>query len=266
MTCVFCDKSDSLNTSLTLTLDDGTKVSVLICDTHAENATIKTTKAAYLKKQKKIAIIMEKAKALGLNITDVQQQGKLLVSTVENQPTKQLIQQPINDQQIIPNQDDPDEVSTDKIDRPGGIISVGGTGNVQGQSVSVSANRSHDLSSLESKLPEEARKGKAKMVVVEGREGQPLAIPEKRTDGLGTTVLKITKKEDDARLQTRFKKMATDSIHHDRTPDFARAGYQNTQVECPICRGECNIKQNVGGIVKDTTCPKCNGTGTISVY
>ncbi len=107
-----------------------------------------------------------------------------------------------------------------------------------------------------------ARKGKAKLTVMEGRDGQQLVIPEKRVDGMGTTRLKIVKKEDDTKLQSRFKRMAKDTIEHDKVPNFAREGYQNTQLECPFCHGNCTIVH----LKREISCPKCNGAGVISTY
>ncbi len=92
--------------------------------------------------------------------------------------------------------------------------------------------------------------------------GMPLVIAEKRVDGMGTTRLRITKKEDDNKLQSRFKRMAKDTTERDRTPNFAREGYQNTQSTCMMCNGDMEIVH----LGKRIQCPKCNGAGTISTY
>ncbi len=258
--CVFCGETANLNTELSVSMEDGTKVRVLICDAHAEDATIKTARVAYLDKKKKIDAVLEQAKALGLNITGVQQQGSLLVPTVARPQSPIAISAPL--EPIEPQDLSGDGVvTTELLDGRRGMQSVGGStdfGHVPGMA-------SHDLTSFASKLPEGARNGKAKMTVVEGREGQPLAIPETRVDGTGTTRLRISKKEDDTKLQARFKKMANESIQRDGSHNFARDGYQNTQATCPICRGAQTIKQSVGGVVRDVQCPKCNGFGTISL-
>lgn len=258
--CVFCDATTNLNTQLNVTLDDGTKVSVLICDTHAEDATVKTARAAYVVKQDKIKAVIEQAKALGLNITGMEQQGRILVPTMAPKPAP-VVEQHTPAAPVAATLEGDQVIATEILDSRRGMQSIGGAtdfGHVAGHA-------SHDFTGLQSKLPEEARKGKAKMTVVEAREGMPIAIPETRVDGTGTTRIRVVKKEDDGKLQQRFKRMAKDSIEKDKTPDFARAGYQNTQAECPICRGLCTIKQNVGGTVKDVTCPKCGGMGSISL-
>jgi len=68
--CVFCDSSTDLNTSLIVTLDNGHKITVLICDTHAEEATVKSARDAYLDKRKKIDDIIAQAKVLGVDLTE----------------------------------------------------------------------------------------------------------------------------------------------------------------------------------------------------
>lgn len=258
--CVFCDATDNLNTQMNVTIDDGTKVTVFICDTHAEDATVKTAKNAYTIKQDKIKVLIEQAKALGFNLTGMEQQGGVLVPTLAKPPRPAAPAAEASPAQ--PEALEGDQViSTEILDSRRGMQSVGGQLDGVGH---VTSHSSHDLSGLQSKLPEDARKGKAKMAIVEARVGMPIAIPETRIDGLGTTRIRVTKKENDGTLQSRFKKMAKDSIELDRTPDFARSGYQNTQAECPICRGTCVIKQNVGGVVKEVSCPKCGGLGSIS--
>ncbi len=258
--CVYCAATTNLNTSFNISLDDGKKVSVMICDAHAEDATVKTAKAAYLDKQAQIDDIMAKARALGLNITGMQQQGSLLIPVMEQPKARQMVQEEAPP--VATDLEGDHIISTDLIDSRAGMMSIGGNTDMG----HVSSLPSHSFSGLQDQLPQNARKGRAKMTMVEGRAGQPLAIPETRVDGTGTTRIRISKKEDDGRLQTRFKKMAKDTIDHDRVPNFARAGYQNTQTDCPICRGSCVVKQNVNGRVQEVSCPKCNGSGVISTY
>jgi len=255
--CVFCDATVNLNTQLTVTLDDGSKISVLICDAHADDATVKTAKAAYIVKQDKIKVVIEQARALGLNVTGMEQHGRILVPTV----TVAAKSPPPIEQSIEPVELSGEQViNTEMLDRRS-MQSVGGATTDFGH---VASHSSYDFNDLQSKLPDEARKGKAKMAMVEAREGMPIAIPETRVDGTGTTRIRVLKKEDDTKLQQRFKKMADDSMR-DKTPNFARAGYQNTQAVCPICQGSCAIRQNVGGAMKEVTCPKCGGAGLISI-
>lgn len=256
--CIYCGTSKNLNTQLTITLDDGLKHTVDICDEHAEEASIKSAKAAFLDKQKKIQEVIEQAKALGLNISE---SGGVMIAEKPPEPAPQEIQTPEpqpqpkpQPQPIIPEEDG-DWVSTDVVDRSRPMSSVGGNttlGNVQSYA-------SHDTASVKGELPADALKGKVKMAVVEGREGQPLAVPQQRVDGTGTTRISIQKTEDDRKLQQRFKKMAADSMH-DQTPDFARSGYANTTATCPICHGDGDVRMGRNTQV----CPKCGGSGIIS--
>jgi hypothetical protein len=257
--CVYCGKTQDLNTSLTITLEDDKKVSVSICDEHAEEATIKSAREAYQAKQDQINAVLEQAKALGLNISETG--GGLTVATAPppSEPAPQAEgtpTQPVAKQPVVPDLEGDDVVPTTKLDANKGMQSVGGR--VQG--TSVSSHASLNTSDLQSKLPEEVLQGKAKMAIVEGREGQPIAIPQKRVDGTGTTRITINKGGGDRDLQERFKRMAVSSQSSDDNtagPDF-RQGYQESQRDCPFCRGV--------GEVNDKECPKCKGAGFISIY
>lgn len=238
---------------MTITLDDGSKVKVHLCDEHAEDATVKTARIAYMKKQDAINAVLEQARALGLNISE--SNGLVIAqeapkpapqqTQVTNQPTKKS---PVKNDL----ENDPDVISTERLDSHPGMLSVGGSAG----NTSVESFSSHRIDGLKEKLEPSLRKGVAKMGVAEGRDGQPIMIPKVRRDGTGTTRLNIVKTSDNI-LQESFKRMAKDSIQ-DRVPDFARSGYSNTTRTCPICRGE--------GEVNGQQCPKCGGVGIINVY
>jgi hypothetical protein len=255
--CVYCESSQNLNTSLTIKLEDGSQVVVDICDEHAEEATFKSAREAYMAKQDKIKEVMAMAEKLGLTISE--SSGGIATIQAPSAPAqpKQSTPPSAAAEELDPTS--PDVIPTSRVDRASakGMQSVGG-------STEFGAVESHqhvNASGLQDQLPEEALDGMAEMAVVEGREGQPLAIQKKRVDGTGTTVITINKGENDQRLQSRFKHMADDSMEG-KTPDFARQGYANTTATCSMCRGECSIKH--GG--KIIPCPKCNGSGIISTY
>lgn len=250
--CIFCDAVTNLNTSFTISVDDN-KVVVRICDAHAEEATVKSAREAYLEKRKAIDALLAQAKALGLQLAE--QPSGLVVATKPQQQPQQHPQQ--LDESDLPIPEGDNIISTTKLDRAkfqsvGGVVSNG---------IQVQSHRTIDSSTLSDKLPDGALDGYAEMAVVEGRGGQPLAIPQRRVDKTGVTRITVSKSTD-AALQERFKKMAGDTMG-DRTPDFAKAGYQNTQKSCPMCKGACILKQGKG---KEIMCPKCNGSGLISVY
>lgn len=244
--CVFCDSATNLNTQMTITMD-GISIDVKICDNHAEEATVKSVKEAYSIKKKKIDEVIAQARALGLNISET---GGLIVASSpasQSQPTPTVKVDEID-------VNSPDVIPTSKLKN---VVQTTG-GDVGG--LAIAGHSSFDVSSLSEKLPDSVLQGHAEMALVEGRQGQPLAIPKTRIDGTGTTRITI-QKSDDANLQSRFKKMASDSMNGN-TPDFANAGYNNTTKTCPICRGQSTIKQNK----KNILCPKCNGSGIISIY
>lgn len=240
-TCIFCGTSDNLNTQLGITLDDGVQVTVWICDEHAEDATVKLAKQAYLDRKRQIDDLMEQAKRLGIDLT-------------ASAPKATVAPRQATPPPAIPSGDD--IIPSTQLHSREFVTRGGNAGNVN-----IPGESGHDVRSVAQKLPQDALDGYAQMDIVEGRGGQPLAIPKKIVDGIGVTRITISKSEDDASLQNRFKRMAQDTMQ-DRSPDFARAGYNNTQKDCPICRGSGYIRQKGG----ETNCPKCGGVGQISIY
>jgi hypothetical protein len=226
-----------------------------ICDEHAEDASIKSAKAAYQEKQDKIKILLEQAKLLGLNISETNN-GLVVFEkpTTTNEPEPE----PETPNKKAPAQKMEDGfISTDMIDRHRPIITQGGNTSLG----NIASHSSYDITETRAELPENALKGKVKMAVVEGRGGQPLAVPQQRIDGTGTTRINIIKSENDSKLQERFKKMAKSSLG-DQSPDFARSGYSNSTANCPVCRGDGTV--NMGKTTQ--SCPKCGGSGIISTY
>lgn len=257
--CVFCKSSANLNTELTITLDDGSKVKVHICDEHAEDATVKTARVAYMELQNAINQVLEQARALGLNIS-VANSGLTIVQSNEqasnkvgtDEPKKSstsknaevVVQELLNDRDLIP---------TEKLDSHRGMRSVGGSTEYG----SVESHSSHGFSDLSDRLDDSVMKGVARMAVVEGREGSKIAIPTMRRDGTGTTTINIINTENDKTLQARFKNMSDRSMNND-LPNFAKQGYAKASRDCPMCRGQM--------VISGQTCPKCLGTGIISTY
>ncbi len=245
--CIYCDSDKNLNTQMTISYKD-TKVTVSICDEHAEDATIKSARAAFEEKQHKIEEFLEQAKLLGIKV-ETGPGGLFIGNQQTTQQTPQQTPQPVPQPVSQPVQLDGDDVvDTSKLNKQ--MHSVGGStqfGNIPSHSSYVVAGE-HDT------LPEEVLKGKAKLTMVEGRGGAPIAIPSRRVDGTGTTNITIIQKENDQSLQRRFKNMADRSIT-DRPPNFAQ-GYGDSTATCPLCRGAC--------VIKEDTCPKCGGIGIIS--
>lgn len=261
--CVYCASTTDLNTQLTITLEDGSKVTVSICDEHAEEASVKTARDAYMEKSKKINDLIQQARELGLNISespsgitiaqkqmsDDQPKQGLTIEPQQSQP--QQTKQPSPPQQQSQSAKDrafeewDDAIPTDKLDNHPGMRSVGG----QTSGTMVESFNSYDYN-MHDKLDPEARKGKAKLEVFEGREGQPIALPSVRKDGTGTTTVRVVKGESDKTLQERFKRMSMDE-------DVSFSSGYSTR-DCPFCRGNCEVNGK--------TCPKCKGSGIISIH
>lgn len=248
MQCVYCSNTTNLNTQLMIKLDDGTTATVQICDEHAEEATIKTAKEAYLVKLKQITELLAKAKEFGLELTSVKQEGKLIVPTFAQQP-----------QQAPP-------VINEDIE---GMVPIAALRNkdlklasVEGQ-VGNEALESHTNYNLD--IPEIDRSvGMVKRSVMEGRSGTPVVVDEIKIDATGTTRVVIKQVENDNKLQARFKKLADESMA-DRGGNF-KSGYDQAQITCSMCNGSGFIKNKVNGVIKSIVCPKCSGAGILSKY
>ena len=217
----------------------------------------------YLERKKQIEELLAQAKALGLDVTALNNSSNQVKpkqpAAINDKQTNNNGLQPegkeitkeskakIINQSSQNTESDKDWISTEKYEnvQQSGFTSVGGQG---AQSYS-----SYKVSGQQDTLDSELLEGKVKMDVVEGRGGQPLPIPSKRVDGTGTTTIRVVKSENDQSLQRRFKDMAS----QEHQPDF-RHGYNDATRTCPICRGDCSVNG------KD--CPKCKGSGLISVY
>lgn len=249
--CVYCGSREGLNTELTITLDDAAKVTVLICDAHAEDASVKSAKAKFLERKKEVDDLFEKMRALGIDMVPAHTQSGLIVATpVQRQPTVQkLTSQPA----IV--EDQSGMVDTDLVDGRirRGMVSVSG---MAGSQV-IESHQNHDLQELN--IAPDVLKGKVRMEAVEGRGGVPIVLPTERIDKLGTTRINVIKTSDDE-IQRRFKNMALQSRSDagwQQLHDFGKEGYQ--VVNCPICKGGQAIIHNG----KKMECPKCGGRGTL---
>lgn len=241
--CIMCGSDQNLNTKLTIVIDNQ-NIIVALCDLHAEETTVKMAREKYQERLGKINELVEQAKRLGLD-----------ASSLLGKPTPQADRQPEHRQNnaavssaASENDESQEEgwISTDRYDTIDnrGFTSTGGQG--------VQSYSSYRVAGQEDVLDGNVRQGKVKMGIIEGREGSPVPVPVVRVDGTGTTKIRIIKTDDQA-LQKRFKRMASSP----EQPDF-RHGYSDSTRTCPICHGDCSING------KD--CPKCQGTGLISVY
>lgn len=253
--CVFCGIADNLNTEMGVTIEDGSRVQVWVCDTHAEEATVKSVREAYNNRLQKLQELIESAKALGFNLNAISQtqQPATAPTAIVRQEAKPKPKEP------APLElDDPENVvDTSKLDNARAFISQGG----QTEFGSVQSFSNYSLEGGQDKLDPSLRQGKAHLTLAEGRDGKPIVIPDKRVDGTGTTTIKIVKNTNDDVLQRRFKQMATESMS-DRPPDFAHNGYSSTTRECPLCHGQGTIINNK----KIVECPKCHASGILSNY
>lgn len=270
-TCILCGSAADLNTVMGVALEDEgkTKIQVALCDACCEDCTPKKAREAYVRKQAQIDEVLAQARALGMDLSGMTQGGLVLAQAPAQAPAAVAPQQGAVQHQVLPQGVSPvlegdDVVDTAMIDR-GGMVSVGGqvahaSGAMQS---SVPSHASHSFASLQSKLPADLRQGQARMQMVEGRGGQPLAIPSLRIDKTGVTRIRVVK-SDDHQLQQRARRLVGESMPTEawQRPSF-RDGYRLEQTEhrCPICSGSGEI---VNGGARQL-CPKCQGAGMISV-
>ena len=253
---------------MSVNLSNGTKIDALICDTCSEDATPKKVREACDTRQKQIDEVMAQAKALGLDLAAISsptQKIQVLSQAQQPQPLmpprQQSVAQPVPvsplPSGISPLIDDEEGpvISTAAILKP--LRSVGGNINdPRWGSSNVPVHQSHGLDELGSSV----LSGKAKVTMVEGRDGMPLQLPSIIQDGTGTTRLRIRQQMDDGTLQRKFKNLGMES-RWDRGADFRTSYETETERPCPICKGSGTVK-NFGRMV---SCPKCNGVGIIII-
>lgn len=251
--CIVCGSDKDLDTELSLTIDSE-KVVVKVCAIHAEDITPKAAKEAYLGRKAEIDSVIAQAEKLGLKIQLPTTTQKLVVAEGAPKPaapSAPAVAPPAELQGTRADGVLPTSVVDAVQQRVHGISGVAGN-------VSVESHQPYSSSDMMSQLPDGVTEGKVKLEIAEGRQGQPLAIPAVRQDGLGTTRLRITKGVGDAELQRRFKDLASKSINasDDQYHSFGAGGYDIRS--CPMCKG-------TGSIAKTTTevmvCPKCKGSG-----
>lgn len=246
-TCIFCGSTDNLNTELNINVD-GQKITVDICDEHAEDATIKTARGAYLDRQSKIEDLLKQAQMLGLNLS-VDGSSDTPSKVIRETPSvkNNVVREDVKIKEAPPKVEElgDDFIPADMLDRP--TQTKGGM--VDGHNIE--SYGSYDYDDFQDKLPEDVRKGHAKLDMVQGDSGRPIAIPVERRDGTGSTKITIKKSSDDE-LQRNFANAAENEVSF-------RNGYNTSLKDCPLCRGTGEIKMNTG--LQD--CPKCGGVGMI---
>ncbi len=262
--CLICSTDKDLNTTLSLKLDDSTTVSVVVCDVHAEDLTVKIAKEKYLEKKAVIDRIMQEARDNGLEISiPTTSTGLVLAkSTAVEQPaTRQqaLTPQPIDKQQVD------DEIN---LLRSGKLIKGSVARQKLGKAQSVggsfdrltTVDRQEELS--RSALTERAETGQEQIRIglVEGRGNQPIAIPTVIKDDFGTTVIRVSQGMTDDKLQKQFKGLADSKDANGlNTHCFGADGYALT--DCQFCKGKGSVITVSSGQKVSADCPRCKGAG-----
>lgn len=258
--CIYCGTKENLEAQLTITLDDGKKVTVSVCKEHAEDATIRTAKQKYMERQGEIDALMEKAKALGLELAIGAPSASGLVMVTQKPIARQANEAAMRGQSLNPAiaaEDDPEMIDAEILERrERGVVSSGGmAGNTM-----VEGHQSLDMSEIKEQIGTDVLRGKVKVEVIEKQSGGVVALPVKKVNGLGTTQIRVVQTTDQE-MQRRFKTIAEQSkspFGWDRMRHLGKEGIEI--INCPICKGE-GVARNAG---KEVTCPKCKGKGMLN--
>lgn len=261
-TCIYCGAKDNLVAQLTLTIDDGSKVSVDVCADHADDATIRTAKQKYMERMGEINDLLQRAKALGLELApQPTASGLLLVqstgknSAAVNEAANEVMRGRRPVQELV---DDPEMLDADIVERRErrAMVSRGG----QAGAHTVESHQSIDMTDVQEQLGSDVLRGKVKMEIVEKQSGAAVAIPTKKINGLGTTTIRVVQTTDQE-MQRRFKTIAEQSKSPMGWDMMRHLGKEGVEiVNCPICRGD-GVTRNAG---KEVVCPKCKGKGMLN--
>lgn len=260
--CVFCQSAENLNTELNIKLDDGSKVSVQICDEHSDKSP-KEAKEAYLNAKNKIDGLLAQLQAMGIQMAP---QGQLVLPTTtvqqpapqpaqRAQPVVQVIKteaaEPVDARSVLLKREFDKALPTSTVDKKRNNTSIGSSFSGHG---GFERHTSLDTAKAREALSEGGEnflEGVVQVESVQGRCGVPIQVPTKRLDGTGMTRITIVKTTDND-IQTRFRNL------NDAPPV---EGYQIDVRPCPVCRGQTVVKDKG----REVLCPKCNGSGEISI-
>lgn len=251
--CVYCKATTKLNTELRLSFDGGESAVVKVCDQCADEASIKSAKECFSKRQDEINTILEMAKKAGLQFVMPSSGSQLTLAS----KTQEVIQEnvsPSSQQNAAPRK----AALLKATDESEVVISVekaekdSYNPNITMEQVALERHNQHRIG-LVSPNQEEAEiaarvsqarlSGQVKMKAVQARDGQVIPVPVVRQDGLGTTHIQISRNFDDGQLQKRFKRIAKASVDGNSISEVS---------ECPQCRGE------------NPSCTRCQGSGFLS--
>jgi hypothetical protein len=217
--CVYCRTTSDLNTELTITLENGERCKVYVCDVHAEDATIKSAREAYLKNQRDINELLQRLKELEFSPEPTATPAKLQIikkvhePTIESEPLEEAID--VEAYQTSPDQTFVDAMEFEAKTKAGTVAAPSGGVNesIHGSLAGADADA---LAKVRGQIPESAIRGFVKPEVVAIRGGnQQVVIPAEKVDGFGTLSIRITPGISDADIQKKFKQAAARSIEDD---------------------------------------------------
>lgn len=250
---------------------DADRVTVSICDEHADSASPKTAKEAYLKIKDEFEKLKSIAAAFGCDLVQHQTApNKLAIATqqplvkpaIANEvPAAQRdlppgqVPGPLSGRLATPTPPPADgqyldsQAAADILRRHQGNIRVSAEAKAMAY---LQQEAPIDQSTL-AESAGDALRGKTKLAKFRGRIGTELVLPTKIINGLGITNIAVVNHMSSSDYERRFKDMAKDSIADNL--DRYKDGYHT--VTCPACDGKCMVSDR--GV--DMVCPRCSGSG-----
>ena len=247
--CIICDKSDDLNTSMDLSIDDK-KHTIHLCDEHADDTTPKQAREALKKRVSQLEDIIKQAEALGLTIVHPSESKKVIV--VDNPEAEAAAPAVAKTLQKLPE-----------------FKGASGSASGEGGSVGVASHSAIPIDSvMNNTISEMKESGKLASDVrpetyerelqqLTTKSGRQVILPSKIVGNTGTTVVKVVDSGGDRALQDRFKSEAQNSVGMEQGTLSAQPSYENDTVMCTFCGGTGVSRMG------NVACPKCNGAGLL---
>jgi len=261
--CVFSGDTNPsvLNTSMNIKLDDGQVVEVWVSDAHADSATPKLVKEAYLKtrdsNKKEIDELMARAAALGLHLMAPGATAPGVAAPapapVQSNPASRVVSE-----SMAPATPGNRIIDGRAADARSIAPRVEGVASGLGASVS-GAGHEYSIASKDKPSTDLKAGEKAEIGFIKGRLGADVAVPVRRVGKTGETLVAVVDTGGDPELQRRFKMLKEQGNNPNGPHDFIRGGYQVRTISCGLCRGSGKV---MGG---KKVCPKCGGCGTVDV-
>lgn len=268
--CICCESTNNLKTSMVVTIDDK-QYDVVLCDEHAEDTTLKTVKELVKKKINDYENLLKQMKEFGIDIAEPSKGNNIVVASDGFGKDDSRLE--VEESKLIPILDVSNKNLIKQRSIPQTKWSVSGVASGDSGAVKIESRETIDAQKT---ILEVINKGKISGRIgkdsniklptiidvesqgVQSSNGQQMVISKVVKDNQGgVTKIAVIDTGGDKKLQDRFKNACQNSIH--KSPfDYKGRGYALRG--CNACDGTGFSKLN------SEICPKCKGTGSVSVY